>query len=67
MHSLRFFKHSSRTALWTFVLLVLVPNSAHAEPPNIVFILADDHTTQAISCYGGPLAQFARTEHIDRL
>ncbi|HBE69111.1 MAG TPA: sulfatase [Planctomycetaceae bacterium] len=35
--------------------------------PNILFVLADDHTTQAISCYGGMLAKYARTTNIDRL
>jgi len=42
-----------------------------AEPPgavrpNILFIFADDHTTQAISAYGHPL-KLVRTPHIDRL
>ena len=32
--------------------------------PNIVFFLADDHTTQAISCYGSKLTT---TPHIDRI
>lgn len=35
--------------------------------PNILFILADDHTTQAISAYGGKLAPYAKTQHIDQL
>lgn len=34
------------------------------QPPNIVFILADDHAAKAISCYG---AGINRTPHIDRL
>ena len=32
--------------------------------PNIIFIMTDDHTTQAISCYGGNLVQ---TPNIDRI
>lgn len=32
--------------------------------PNIIFIMTDDHTTQAISCYGGNLIQ---TPNMDRL
>ncbi len=36
-------------------------------PPNILFIMGDDHTTQAISSYGGILADYADTRHIDRL
>jgi arylsulfatase A-like enzyme len=35
--------------------------------PNILFIMADDHTTQAISCYGGFLAGLADTKNIDRI
>ena len=53
---------------FTASLLVFVANvPAFGERPNIVFILADDHTTQAISCYGGPLAAYAKTQNIDRL
>ena len=25
--------------------------------PNIIFMMTDDHTTQAMSCYGGNLIQ----------
>lgn len=32
--------------------------------PNILFIMTDDHTTQAMSCYGGTLLQ---TPNMDRL
>ncbi|NQU22702.1 MAG: sulfatase [Candidatus Nealsonbacteria bacterium] len=35
--------------------------------PNIVFIMADDHTSQAWGCYGSRLAAFAKTPNIDRL
>ncbi len=35
--------------------------------PNIVFIMSDDHAFQAISAYGGPLADVAPTPNIDRL
>ena len=34
------------------------------ERPNIIFIMTDDHTTQAMSCYGGNLVQ---TPNMDRL
>ncbi|RAH74726.1 sulfatase family protein [Aspergillus aculeatinus CBS 121060] len=33
-------------------------------PPNIVFIMADDHASKAISCYG---ANINHTPHLDRL
>jgi len=32
--------------------------------PNIIFMMTDDHTTQAMSCYGGKLIQ---TPHMDRI
>jgi len=35
--------------------------------PNIVYIMADDHALEAISCYGSYLKDFARTPNIDRL
>jgi len=35
--------------------------------PNIVFIMADDHTSQTWGCYGGRLSKFARTPNIDRM
>jgi len=36
-------------------------------PPNIIFIMADDHAIQAISAYGHPLGKLAATPNIDRL
>ncbi|UZR96271.1 sulfatase family protein [Chondrinema litorale] len=35
--------------------------------PNILFIMSDDHAYQAISAYGGELAEVAPTPNIDRL
>ncbi len=35
--------------------------------PNIIFIFSDDHAYQAISAYGGRLAEVAPTPNIDRL
>lgn len=37
------------------------------ERPNIVFVFSDDHATQAISAYGGPLAEIAPTPNLDRI
>ncbi len=37
------------------------------ERPNILFIFSDDHAVNAISSYGGPLAEVAPTPNIDRL
>jgi arylsulfatase A-like enzyme len=35
--------------------------------PNILFIMSDDHASNAISCYGSRLAKDAPTVHLDRL
>lgn len=37
-----------------------------AEPPNILFVFADDHTTQALSCYGDS-RKLIETPNLDRL
>ncbi|NMH86791.1 sulfatase family protein [Flavivirga algicola] len=37
------------------------------QKPNIIFIMADDHATQAISAYGHPISQLAPTPNIDRI
>ncbi len=42
-------------------------NQAENRPPNIVFIMADDHAFQAISAYGHELSKLAPTPNIDRL
>lgn len=56
--------------LWTVSLLTLLPGiSADAEnksppgPPNVLFIMCDQLSATALSCYGGPVP----TPHIDRL
>ncbi len=38
-----------------------------ADRPNILFIMSDDHTSQAIGAYGGRLAALNPTPTIDRL
>jgi len=35
--------------------------------PNILFIMSDDHTSQAVGCYGLRLSAYARTKNIDRI
>jgi len=35
--------------------------------PNLLFIMSDDHTSQAIGCYGLRLSRYARTKNIDRI
>ncbi|MDF1850222.1 MAG: sulfatase [Verrucomicrobiales bacterium] len=50
-----------------FVILAFACWGFSTERPNILFIFCDDHATQAISAYGGPLAEIAPTPHIDRI
>lgn len=38
--------------------------SQEQQKPNIIFIMTDDHTTQAMSCYGGRLLE---TPNMDRI
>ena len=42
-------------------------SSGSARRPNILYIMSDDHTSQAIRCYGLRLSAFAPTTHIDRI
>lgn len=61
--------------LLVFVLILLACNSqknvsgnANTDaPPNIIFIMADDHTTQGFGAYGSRLARLNPTPNIDRL
>ena len=60
-----------------YVLLVLIAVLNRGEvgasapqrkaKPNILFIMSDDHTTQAIGAYGSRLAKLNPTPHIDSL
>lgn len=56
-----------KPALLAVCSLVFALSTAWADRPNIVFIFSDDHATQAISAYGGPLAEVAPTPHLDRI
>ena len=52
----------------TLLLSVLLPTAAEAtDRPNIVFVFSDDHATQALSAYGGMLAEIAPTPNLDRI
>ncbi len=52
-------------------LAASMPSGAFARrsraKPNILFIMADDHTSQAIGCYGLRLSEYAHTKNIDRI
>lgn len=42
-------------------------NKQETTPPNILFIMSDDHAWQAISAYGHPIGEVAPTPNIDRI
>ncbi len=46
---------------------ILLPVSAKKKQPNIIFIMSDDHTAQAIGAYGGLLANLNPTPNLDKL
>ena len=48
----------------TVALVLAIARAAHAAPPNIVFILSDNQTADALASYGN---QDVRTPKIDRL
>ncbi len=56
-----------RAATIGISLLLFTAAGFSAKRPNIVFVFSDDHATQAISAYGGILAEAARTPHLDKL
>jgi len=43
------------------------PAGGSGRRPNILYIMADDYTSQAIGCYGLRLSAYARTPNIDRI
>src|SRR6185295_13151428 len=55
---------------YIFLLLVTLLVSGCAKQnsrPNIVFIMTDDHSYQAISAYGSEISKLAPTPNIDRI
>ena len=52
----------------TLVFTLLIIQFTRAESrPNILFIMSDDHTAQAIGAYGSRLAKLNPSPTIDRL
>jgi hypothetical protein len=57
-----------RLLVTSFALLCVATSDAGAgRRPNILFIMADDHTTQAVGAYGSRLAKLNPTPNIDAL
>ncbi|MFI3295116.1 MAG: sulfatase [Rikenellaceae bacterium] len=67
-------RHLSKLTLGVGVLTLSTPafaqktqKSKKQKQPNIVFILSDDHTSQAWGVYGGILADYVQNDNIKRL
>ena len=76
MKSTRFsFRKATVSLLWFLLLLPLFTSCATKKKevaqedhrPNIIYIMADDHTTQAISAYNDRYAKYFPTPNIDRI
>lgn len=72
---LRFPLPATLALLFAFVIATTFPllayaaadTAAEANPPNILYIMSDDHAAHAIGAYGGRLAELDPTPNIDRL
>jgi len=53
--------------VWMMFFGVAVPSWGESRSPNILFIMSDDHTMQAIGAYGSRLAVLNPTPNIDSL
>ena len=58
---------STLLAILTFAICVRAMADTASEKPNILFIMSDDHTSQAIGAYGGRLATLNPTPTLDNL
>lgn len=65
---------TTHTIKWIFLIstFLITGCQAHSgkenvQKPNIIFIMSDDHASNAISAYGSRLAEVAPTPNIDRL
>ncbi len=66
-----FFRSRSFPIYILFSILILACNTEETpetqKQPNIIFIMSDDHTTQALGVYGSRLASLDPTPNLDRI
>lgn len=55
------------TKFLPFSFLIPLASCVQEQRPNVIFILSDDHTTQAISAYGSIYEDICPTPNIDKL
>ena len=66
MHSFsRDFRHFP--TLFIVLCLALISCQTEAPRPNIIYIMSDDHTSQAWGIYGGVLQDYVQNTHIQQL
>ena len=58
---------SMKSPFYLLVLLTLTLVSCETPPPNILFIMADDHSSQAFGLYGNELDAWVQADQIQRL
>lgn len=56
-----------RISLVLLVSVKILFGQSKQERPNILFILSDDHTSQAWGLYGGILADYVKNDNLERL
>ncbi len=67
MNRRNFLKRSCQSAATLFLPFCFKPCTKKEQKPNILFIMSDDHSVNAISCYGSWLSEIAKTPNIDRI
>ncbi|SOE23913.1 Arylsulfatase A [Spirosomataceae bacterium TFI 002] len=60
-------KYLKYLTLFFLSIFISFSCSKPAEKPNILFIMSDDHTSQAWGIYGGVLQDYVKNENIKRL
>ena len=60
-------KKHSINFLGLIAILFLYASCKEEQRPNILYIMSDDHTSQAWGIYGGPLKDFVKAPNISRL
>ena len=65
---------SKKSILFSFIILMLFSCKTKeenvkksAKQPNIIYIMSDDHTTQAFGIYGSRLASLNPTPTLDKI
>ncbi|WP_286766470.1 MULTISPECIES: sulfatase family protein [Rhodopirellula] len=56
----------SRALIW-IIAIAMAPWVVADDRPNILFVMSDDHTSQAVGAYGSRLAYLDPTPNLDRL